>query len=238
MTATDRPYNLAIETSGRSGSITLGQHDSVIATADLPHKRRHNVELIPMIDQLCKGHGITPALIGQVYVSLGPGSFTGLRVGIATVKMLALAHPIQVFGIPTLDVLAENAPKEAEHVAVCLNLKRDTVHCAVYQRTADNWQPTVEPALRTLIELLELAPRPLHLIGDPLPPLPDSTQDVTVLPPTYATAQSEAVYKLGRLAAATRPADDPMKLAPLYIREPEAVTLWNEKHGPPPGKET
>ncbi len=228
----DRPYNLAIETSGRSGSVTLGRGDAIVATVELQHKRRHNVELIPTIDALCREHDVTPHAIGQVYVSLGPGSFTGLRVGITTAKMLALANNTEVFGIPTLDVLAENAPAEVQHVAVCLNLKRDTVHSAVFAREGDRLTPVIEPKLRTMAELLREAPRPLCVIGDPLPATPDQwAQGVTVLDPTCAQGQSEAVHKLGRVAAATRAPDDPMRLVPLYIREPEAVELWNQRHG-------
>jgi len=228
----DRPYNLAIETSGRSGSVTLGCADEMIDTAELPHKRRHNVELLPTIDALCKKHKVTPDQVGEVYVSLGPGSFTGLRVGITTAKMLALAGGVKVFGIPTLDVLAQNAPDDAPHVAVCLNLKHDTVHCAAYQREGDTWSCVVEPRLRTMDALLQASPKPISLIGDPLPTIPDRFADgVTVLDPAYAVGQSPAVWHLGRTAAKTRPADDPMMLGPLYIREPEAVELWNRRHG-------
>lgn len=228
----DRLYNLAIETSGRSGSVTLGRADDVIDTAELQHKRRHNVELIPTIDALCRTHGLRPGMIGQVYVSLGPGSFTGLRVGITTAKMLALANGVEVFGIPTLDVLAENAPADVMRVAVCLNLKHQTVHCAVYQRNGDHWTKIVEPGLRTMAELLDACPRPVSLISDPWPVIPDGlVEGVTILPQDTAVGRSEAVYTLGRRAAATRSPDDPMRLVPLYIREPEAVALWNERHG-------
>ena len=228
----DRPYNLAIETSGKSGSVTLGKNDDLIDTAQLPHKRRHNVELLPTIDTLCKQHNLTPNHIGQVYVSLGPGSFTGLRVGITTAKMLALASNIKLFGIPTLDVLAQNAPADTQHVAVCLNLKHNTVHSAAYLRDNEAWSTIIKPQLRTMPELLDTCPRPISIIGDPLPQLPDQlAQDVAILNPSYAVGQSQAVWHLGRLAAKTRNPDDPMTLAPLYIREPEAVELWNRRYG-------
>ncbi len=228
----ENTYNLAIETSGRSGSVTLGRGDEIIETAELPHKRRHNVELLPTIDGLCRQHRVEPNEIGQAYVSLGPGSFTGLRVGITTVKMLALTTGIQVFGISTLDVLAENAPADTQHVAVCLNLKRDTVHSCVYQRDGETWSAMIDPQLRTMADLLEASPKPVSVIGDPLPAIPDEyAQEVAVLDPEYAVGHSQAVWRLGRRAAKTRKPDDPMTLAPLYIRQPEAVELWNQRHG-------
>jgi len=137
-----------------------------------------------------------------------------------------------VFGIPTLDVLAENAPTDSQHIAVCLNLKRQTVHSAVYQRDGDAWSVVVPPQLRTMAELLQASPRPVRVIGDPLPKIPESAAPgVSVLDPGYAVGRSEAVWRLGRRAPKTRKPDDPMTLAPLYIREPEAVELWNQRHG-------
>ncbi len=88
----DGRYNLAIETSSRSASIALGCADRLIEAVDLPPQRRHNVGLMPAIDRLCGAHGVTPRDLAEVYVSLGPGSFTGLRVAVAAVKMLALAQ--------------------------------------------------------------------------------------------------------------------------------------------------
>ncbi len=215
---------LAIETTTRRGAVTLGRGDDLLAVADLTQQRRHNVELMPAIDGLCRSHGLAPRDLQHLYLSLGPGSFTGLRVALATAKMLALAAGVKLVGVPTLDVLARNAPDDARRVAVCLNLKRDTVYCALFDA---NRRLAAEPALRTADELLALEPD--AVLGDPLPPLADR---VRVLPADLAVPRSEHVYALGRALAAQNAWADPDTIAPLYIREPEAVTLWNERHGP------
>lgn len=215
-------YNLAIETSGRVGSIALGRGDRVLATRELPHKRRHDVGLIPAIDTLCGEHGVAPRDLREVYVSLGPGSFTGLRVGITTAKMLALSLGVRLVGVPTIEVLAANAPADAD-VAVCLNVKKGSAYCAVYRGGA----AVLPPALRTTEELFAQAPRPLAVLAEvvdgELPP------DVTRLPESDAVARAEVVYRLGRARAAEGSYVPAEEMVPLYVREPEAVTLWNAR---------
>ncbi|MEM7627328.1 MAG: tRNA (adenosine(37)-N6)-threonylcarbamoyltransferase complex dimerization subunit type 1 TsaB [Planctomycetota bacterium] len=200
-------YNLAIETSTRTGRVALGRGDELLACVELPAKRRHNLDLVPTIDRVCRDHGVAPPDLAELYVSLGPGSFTGLRSAVATSKMLALSLGVKLVGVPTLDVLRVQHPEEV----VCLNVKRDTAWSA---------GPGMEPGLRSLDEL-RAAGRPL---------VADTLDDATPAEPGV-----EVVWRLGRAAAAANRYDDPLALAPLYIREPEAVTLWDQKHGPPPG---
>src|SRR5688500_8967170 len=103
-------HNLAIETSTRVGSVTLGRGDEVVQTVEMPEQRRHTVDLMPTIDKLCQRHSLAPADIGEMYVSVGPGSFTGLRIGIATAKALAQVLGMRLIAVPTLEVVAQNVP--------------------------------------------------------------------------------------------------------------------------------
>ena len=226
-----RPYNLAIETSGRQGSIALGKGDQLLASIPLAKHRRHNTALLPAVDQLCKAQGIGPADLGEIYVSVGPGSFTGLRVAITTVKMLALAQQMRVVAVPTLDVLAQNAPADVNHLAVCLNTKRGTSYTGVYERTDEGMVLTSPAQLRTMAELLALTPRPTALVGEVLEETPELTEkNVTVLPAEpYAVASAEATWRLGRKLAEQNEFTDPDTLAPLYVRRPEAVELWEQR---------
>lgn len=197
-------HNLAIETSTRTGRLALGRGDELLACVELPTKRRHNLDLVPTIDRVCRDHGLGPGDLAEVYVSLGPGSFTGLRSAVATVKMLALTLGVKLVGVSTLEVLRVQHPE----ATVCLNVKRDTAWSA---------GPDMEPALRSLEELRAAG----------LPMVADTLADATPAEPDVAV-----VWKLGRAAAAANRYDDPLTLSPLYIREPEAVTLWDQRHGP------
>jgi tRNA threonylcarbamoyl adenosine modification protein YeaZ len=100
--------NLAIETSGRIGSVALGRDNVLLASAAMPEQERHRVDLMPTIDRLCAAHGVGPRQIGEVYLSAGPGSFTGLRIGLATAKMLAQVLGAKIVAVPTVEVIACN----------------------------------------------------------------------------------------------------------------------------------
>jgi tRNA threonylcarbamoyladenosine biosynthesis protein TsaB len=225
----DRPHNLAIECSGRVGSIALGKGDVLLASSTLAATRRHNVELIAGIDRLCREHGVGPGDVGEVYVSIGPGSFTGLRVSLATVKMLALAQQMRVVAVATLDVLAQNAPQGVDRVAACLNVKGETMYCGVFERVGDRMVLRGEAKLRRMEELLAQAGRPVAVLGEKLPDLPQEwMQGVTVLAEELAVPQSEVLWRLGRQGAKAGHFADPLGLVPLYVREPEAVQLWEQ----------
>ena len=229
----DRTHNLAIETAGIGGSLALGLDDELLEEAMLPVPGRNRVDLMPAIDALCLRQGVTASDLGQLYLSIGPGSFTGLRIAVATAKMLADVLRLDVVAVSTLDVVAQNAPAQvAENLAVCLNLKADTTYQGLYRRQADVWLIQDEPGLATLEQLLATAPRPLAILGDPLgvvpQPLPD---DVTILPVELARPHARHVWRLGHEEAKRGELTDPVDLFPLYARAPEAEEQWNRRYG-------
>lgn len=248
------PASLAFETSGRFGSIALGIDGKLIESALLPRKKRHNLELMPAIAELCSKHQLRPADLRELYISLGPGSFTGLRIAIATAKMLALINPsLKLVGVSTIDVLGEQYKSEAEHVAVCMNIKRGTMYAGVYR----DGRPILAPALRSVDELLReasklqvgwasrpsrttadgrdghptdsshISPRPLAIVAEVETGI-TASEEITILPHESIEADASITWTLGRRLAEQGRFTDPQDLAPLYIREPEAVTLWNE----------
>lgn len=100
-----RPF-LAIETSGRTGSIALLQAGQLLTEELLPADQRTARILIPAIHRLLANAEIVPANVGAVAVATGPGSFTGLRIGVTVAKTLSYAIGCQLVGVNTLDVLA------------------------------------------------------------------------------------------------------------------------------------
>ncbi len=108
MTSSDAPA-IAIETSGRLGSVAIGRGPNITHTSVFSANLKHAVELLPTIHDLCQKEGIPPSDIDTIFVSGGPGSFTGLRLGITVAKTFALAASTRVVRVPTLDVIAQNA---------------------------------------------------------------------------------------------------------------------------------
>jgi len=224
----DRPVSLAIETSSRISSVALSRDDVMLAEIRMPPQRRHTVDLLPTIDALCRDHTVQRSDIGQVYVSVGPGSFTGLRIAVASVKMLAMTMDVQIVAVPTIEVIAAEAPAEHRVVVVGLNSKREQMYAAVYEREDGKLIERVSPALRTPAELCDALDGPAVLLGDHLPAY-DWPASVTVLPAEAAQPRASVVWRIGRAMAAAEMFADPWTLAPLYVRPPEAVTLWEAR---------
>ena len=232
--------SLAIETSSRRGSIAVGRGGDMLEAVDLPEARRHDVMLTPAIAALFKRHGLSAADLDEVYISVGPGSFTGLRVGVATVKALALALSARIVAVATLDVLAAAAPppppdRPRQRLAIGLNLKKGTLYSGVFAREAEDggaagWRPITEPAVRTFDDLLSNAGRPLAILADPLPPEADALPpDVHRLDAALAIPRASTLWSIGHRLAREGRFTDPAALTPLYARPPEAVQLWQQR---------
>ena len=245
-------YQLALETSCRPGSISLGCGDQLLASVDLPDPNRpprqpgNRLDLMASIDQLAQQHHVTPTQISDVYLSIGPGSFTGLRTAVTTAKALAYTLGARLVAVPTVQAIALNVPvpqaDSFEYLAVCLNMKRDSMYVGLFERDPNpnnpRWALSQPPAVWTLDQLLDTAPRPIAIVGDPLPPKLRDTptppaDNITLLETSLAIPRSESIWQIGQTMARQKQYTDPFKLSPIYARPPEAEELWNKRHAPP-----
>src|SRR5512147_806224 len=103
-------YVLGIETSTKTGSVAVVSEQSIVAQYSLNIEVTHSERLMSTVDRVLKDTGLTIADMGGFAVAVGPGSFTGLRIGLATVKGLVLATGKPVAAVPTLRALAANVP--------------------------------------------------------------------------------------------------------------------------------
>src|SRR5688500_8133679 len=159
---------LAIETSGRLGSIAIAEDGRAVAEEQFSHGLQHAAGIVPIIDRLCAAQGWRPGDVEEVYVSAGPGSFTGLRVGITVAKTLAFATGARVVAVPTVEVLARNALTGWANLIIVLDAKRGQIFTASFANR-DGRPAPVEPAqLSTLAAMLARTPRPVHLLGEGL----------------------------------------------------------------------
>ena len=227
---------LAIECSARLGTVAIGVGqlpDALLPAAGAdPRQPRKGAELMPAIDALFRARGVQPAELKRVFVSIGPGSFTGLRVAIATAKLLAETLGCELVAVPTLNALACNITRPGAAVLAALNLKGSTVYAGCFQIGAEGLPVPLAPAgLTTLPELLARCPRPLLVLGDPLPaPEGGWPRGVEHLSGEESTPNAHAVYRWGVARGEPIEAD---ALLPLYARPPEAVELWNRRHSEP-----
>ena len=192
--------SLAIETSGRLGSVALCDDGVILDERTFAHGLQHAAELIPLIDVMTKDRGIVAKQIGEVYVSAGPGSFTGLRIGITLAKTLSLATGAKIVAVPTVKVLAENAPTDTENLIIVLDAKRGQIFTARFRRENHAWIEDETAHLDTLVEMLARSPRPVHLLGEGIPYHRDAIGDafdVHITDENCWRARASAVARLG-----------------------------------------
>ena len=223
---------LAIETAGRESSVALVDGGAVVAEATFPGGMRHAAGLLPLIDSLMRARGWRPADLAEVYVSAGPGSFTGLRIGITLAKTLAAVTGVRLVPVPTLAVIVENAPAEANHAVVLLDAKRDQTFVARFERTPAGWAEREPAHLESLAAVLARAPRPLYLLGDGIPfHRQHIPADVVLTDPASWPPRAAVVARLGMKVAAAGGYVDPDRLTPMYLRRAEAEEKWDAAHG-------
>jgi tRNA threonylcarbamoyladenosine biosynthesis protein TsaB len=228
------PNGLAIETSGRIGSVALVTNSTVVRQESFSHGLKHAAGLLPMIDRLMRDLGWNPSDVQHLYVSHGPGSFTGLRIGITLAKTLALITGAKIIAVPTLKVLAMNVPADARNVLVVLDAKRDQIFTARYERVGQNWIETESAHLDSLAEALLRSPRPVHLLGEGIPFhekfLPSDQTGITITSESCWIANAAVVAKIGMELADCGVFADIDRLTPLYVRKPEAEEKYDLAH--------
>jgi tRNA threonylcarbamoyladenosine biosynthesis protein TsaB len=145
---------LAVDTSGEDGSVALVEGGAARGEVRLRPPIGHSLTLLPSIDFLLKALGIAPLEVEGYAIALGPGSFTGVRVGLGTVQGLALASGRPCLGLSNLDVLASRIAGEADCLVAIVDAYRDEVWTRRYDRQARPLGPAVRQSpLAALAEL-------------------------------------------------------------------------------------
>ncbi|MGN0162583.1 MAG: tRNA (adenosine(37)-N6)-threonylcarbamoyltransferase complex dimerization subunit type 1 TsaB, partial [Candidatus Ornithomonoglobus sp.] len=143
---------LAIDTSSFPASVAVTDGEYILGEYVIRNQRKHSQNIMPMVDSVLAGLGMDISEIDVFAVTVGPGSFTGLRIGISTIRAFAQAMKKPVVGISTLEALAYNFAGTSKTVIPMLDARRDEVFTAAY----DNGKAVVEPCVMTVTEIAEL----------------------------------------------------------------------------------
>ena len=234
---------MAMETSGRIGSAALARADNLLAEHTFSTPVRHSSEVFPAISNLLGKFGLRPKEIDEIYVSIGPGSFTGLRIAASFAKIMHLANnAVRIVVVDTLDCIAANAEDfsgekkcDVEKTAAILDAKRGQFFIAVYKRvkekkeqagTIDGWVKIVEDCLMTAEEFVERfakADEPLWLLGEGLVYYRQKfeAEGVKFIDEKYWTPKASKIHLLGYKLAREGQFTDPLTLQPKYLRSPD-----------------
>jgi len=224
---------LCLEAAGSPGSAALATEAGMVAAAMLEGRMRHATELMPAVERLLNGQGWRADSITDVYLSIGPGSFTGLRLGVSIARTLAWAAGSRIVAVPTMDALARNAlaaDPVPEHVAILVDAKRGQAFAAAYRIDAGCCHRLIAACLAEPGEFLARCPRSLAVLGEGVPHHREAiaASSAAVLDPALWPGRAENVFGAGielARAGAFTPARD---LVPLYIRRPEMEERWEQ----------
>lgn len=222
---------LALETTDKTGTVAALCDANLLAELRLGHEQRSAQSLAPGIQALLKQVGWLPRDVQLVAVTVGPGSFTGLRVGVTTAKVFAYAVGAEILGIDTLEAIAAAAPAEAAPLWVAMDAQRDEVVAQCYgAATAGKRQPVTPQRLAAVDAwLAQLAPGVavsgpvLEKLLDRMPP------GVHVLDRSYWAPRAAAIGCLAARYYADGRRDDLLKLVPHYCRRSAAEEKWDAR---------
>jgi tRNA threonylcarbamoyladenosine biosynthesis protein TsaB len=221
---------LGIETATEQVSVAIGGHEGVIALFEVARGRRHTEILTPAIEFVCQQADIALAEIGVVAVDVGPGLFTGMRVGIATAKALAHALRIPMIGISSLDLLAFPCRHSDRVVASIIDARKGEVFYAFYRQVPGGLQQVATPTVGRIDELVaDLLARSQDVlcVGDGALRYRDEIlagYRCEILELAHPSAAP--LVQLAHAKALREDWVNPWELQPVYLRLPDAQINW------------
>lgn len=228
---------LALDTSSIVATIAVMDDDKLIGEYTINHKRTHSQKLMPMIEELLNSCEVKIQDIDVVAVAEGPGSFTGLRIGVASAKGLAHAMNIPVVGISTLDALAMNISFSHGLICPILDARRSQVYTAVYKwdnETLHIIEKQQAIAIEGLVEKLMQRPENIIFLGDGI----DSNKDylmeklgdrVAFAPNSMKMPKASSIAEIALQKAKNGDIQNYYELTPNYLRKSEAERQYEDK---------
>lgn len=231
---------LAIDTSGLPASTALVDEKRTIAEFSTNFQKTHSETLMPIIDKMMSLTGISLGDIDYIACASGPGSFTGLRIGVACAKGLAFGGGQKIVGVPTLDALAYNVIDGSRLIVPIMDARRSQVYTASYRFDGRNLKRLSDYSALSLEQLAELLSKTLeaeHLQGvlftgdginvysDKIKAFPFETE---LAPPHLNMQRASSVGALA-LEIAENASIPAAEFVPFYLRAPQAERSRLEK---------
>ncbi len=212
---------LGIETSGDISSLALADEAGVLGELSFPSRQELSRTLIGRVDEVMRRADLDLRQLSAIAVSLGPGSFTSLRIGVVTAKALAHACRLAIVGVPTAEAIAAGTgPEPGLNVVVVTRARADEVYAAVLRARGDGGFDELQPCrVMTAADAQELT--------------------AAIEPPASvcrdAPAHARDVARLGLLKLRRHGPDDAFAIKPIYVRpsQAEAMREQHDSVGPP-----
>lgn len=146
--------NLAIDTSSAICSVAILEDDNIIDEINLDDGRTHSENLMPVIDKILKRNNLDIKNIEMISCCSGPGSFTGIRIGVSTVKPIAEVLNIKIASVTSLEVLAKNI-ENAETIVSLIDCRNNQVYCGIFDKAYNKKQEYIADDINNVIDVLK-----------------------------------------------------------------------------------
>ena len=226
---------LGIETATAQVGCALGGVEGALASFHAAKGRRHAETLVPAIDFVSRYARVALSEVSVVAVDVGPGLFTGLRVGVATAKAMAQALRVPMIGLSSLDLLAFPLRHGDALIATVIDARRGEVFWALYRPVPGGVQRIVAPRVSSPVELAsELMARKEDclLVGDGALRYAHALDDVhraRTVEAGFAHPTATALVELAHPRAVREEFVQPSQLEPLYLRKSDAEIRWDRR---------
>jgi tRNA threonylcarbamoyladenosine biosynthesis protein TsaB len=228
---------IGIESATQHAGVALADHGGVLAHVASGQPKRHTETLMPAVDAACGLAGRSIREVGVVAVDVGPGLFTGMRVGIATAKGLALALDVPMIGISSLDLVAYPMRFTHRLIAACIDARKGEVFSALYRQVPGGVQRVRDAIVSTpeaLVAELGALATDVVVVGDGATNHAASFAELkhTELGDRWLAVPSAAVLvELAHARALREEWTSPSLLLPVYLRAPDAQINWATREG-------
>lgn len=219
---------LAIDTATRWLGVALYDGQAVLAEIGWQSQHTQTIELTPTIEMLFERAGLSGSDLSGIAVVRGPGSYTGVRVGMGVAQGMALATQVPLMGVPTLDVLAATVGRlegELEQLLTIAEAGRKRIIAARYGWRKGGWQAQGDPEITTWEALLADQSDPIAFAGEisaeAATAVRRTDRRFKLVPPARGVRRAAVLAEIGWRRLRKKQVDDPLSLTPIYMRQPD-----------------
>ncbi len=228
---------LALDSSGLVASVAVTEDDNLLGEYTINYKKTHSQTLLSMLDEVAKMIELDLKTVDVIAVSAGPGSFTGLRIGSATAKGLALALDKKIVSVPTVDALAYNIWNCTDVICPLMDARRQQTYTGLYTFEDGRMQtllPQCVVQIEEIINKVNDMGKPVVFLGDGVPVFADFIAQHCKVPYQYAPAhcnkqRAASVAALGAILYGEGKAEPAAEHKPDYLRLSQAERERQEK---------
>ena len=228
---------LGIDTATDAVSVAIGEGFRILAHSEVVSDRQHCEALAPMIDFVCKQADVSFREIGAIAVDVGPGLFTGMRVGVATAKAIAFSLDLPIIGICSLDVLASAAPRTDSVTISVIDARRHEIYWSMYHTIENELTQVFAPRVGSVTELVAsvlerfqsaqfVGNGALQYRSEIVDALGSSFPGCEFADARFSRPTASAVVAMAHRLAVEERWQSADQLSPVYLRQPDAEINW------------